>query len=146
MPLTEPFQISAGLNGSWWGGPTRSGEGVQVEVSDGGGGSLIFLVTIYSYDTMGNQIFMIAVGTVNGATAEVEVFITEGGMWGDFFDPMLVLESQWGSGTFTANSCESLHMELRPNTEYQALGYTNLMYDLMRLTVPLLPCPIENPN
>ena len=140
------FQINAGLNGSWWNGPVRSGEGVQIEVSDGGDGSLLFLVTIYSYDTIGNQIFMIAVGTVNGDTAEVDVFITEGGLWGAFFDPMLVLESQWGTGTFTGHSCESMHMELRPNAEYQVLGYTNLIYDLIRLTVPLLPCPMENPN
>ena len=33
--------------------------------------------TIYSYDDMGNQIFLIAIGTVNGNTAEVEVFITK---------------------------------------------------------------------
>ena len=146
MECDAGFTINAGLNGSWWNGPARSGDGVQVEVSDGGDGSLIVVATVYSYDTVGNQIFMIAVGTVNGTTVEVDVFITEGGLWGDFFDPMLVLESQWGSGTFTANSCESLHMELRPNAEYQTLGYTDLAYDLIRLTVPALPCPIENPN
>jgi hypothetical protein len=140
------FEINAGLNGSWWNGPDRGGEGVQLEISAGADGSLIFLVTIYSYDTMGNQIFMIAVGTVNGDTAEVDVFITEGGMWGDNFDPMSVNETQWGSGTFTASSCDAMHMELTPNAEYQVLGYTNLAYDLVRLTVPAIPCPIENPN
>ena len=146
LPAFESFQINAGLNGSWWGGPARAGEGAQIEVSAGAEGSLIVVATVYSYDTMGNQIFMIAVGTVNGNTVEVDVFITEDGLWGDFFDPMLVLETQWGSGTFTANSCESLHMELRPNAEFQVLGYTDLMYSLVRLTTPVLPCPIDNPN
>jgi hypothetical protein len=28
---------------------------------------------------------------------------------------------------------------------YQAEGYTNLAYNLQRLTVPAAPCPIANP-
>ena len=126
--------------------PHHCGVGVQVEVSDGGDGSLVLVATIYSYDSMGNQIFLIAVGTVDGDTAEVEVFITEGGLWGDDFDPALVSESQWGTGTFTASSCDSMHMSLMPNAEFQASGYTDLAYDLIRLTTPSVPCPIDNPN
>ena len=95
---------------------------------------------------MGNQIFLVAVGTVNGDRAEVEVFITEGGRWGDNFDPALVNESQWGTGTFTASSCSAMHMTLMPNAEFRALGYTDLEYDLIRLTTPAAPCRIENSN
>jgi hypothetical protein len=145
-PVGSGFMIDAGLNGNWWNGLDRNGEGVQVEVSDGGDGSLILVATIYSYDSMGNQIFLIAVGTANGDTAEVEVFITEGGQWGDNYDPALVTESQWGTGTFTASSCDAMHMALVPSAEFQAAGYTALMYDLMRLTTPAAPCPIDNPN
>jgi hypothetical protein len=140
------FEINAGLNGNWWNGLDRNGEGVQIEVSDGGDGSLVFVATIYSYDSIGNQIFLIAVGTVNGGSAEVEVFITEGSQWGDNYDPALVNESEWGTGTFTASSCEAMHMVLMPNAEFQGMGYTNLMYDLMRLTTPSVPCPIDNLN
>jgi hypothetical protein len=135
------FTMDAGLNGNWWNGLDRNGEGVQVEVSDGGNGSLTFVATIYSYDDLGKQIFLIAVGTVNGDTVEVDVFITEGGIWGDDYDPSLVVESEWGSGTFTASSCEAMHMSLIPNAAFQGMGYTNLMYDLMRLTTPAAPCP-----
>jgi sugar lactone lactonase YvrE len=142
----EDFQIDAGLNGNWWNGLERNGEGVQVEVSDGGDGSLTLVATIYSYDSMGNQIFLIAVGTVNGDAVEADVFITDGGLWGDDFDPDLVNESQWGTGTFTASSCEAMHMSLMPNAQFQGMGYTDLMYDLIRLTTPSAPCPIENPN
>jgi hypothetical protein len=143
---TQAFSINAGLNGNWWNGLDRNGEGVQVEVSDGGDGSLILVATVYSYDDMGNQIFLIAVGTVNGDTAEVEVFITEGGQWGDAYDPALVNELQWGTGTFTASSCDAMHMALMPNAEFQGMGFTDLMYDLVRLTTPAVPCPIDNPN
>jgi hypothetical protein len=147
---TEPagplFTIDAGLNGNWWNGLDRNGEGVQVEVSDGGNGSLIFVATVYSYNTMGKQIFLIAVGTVNGDTVEVDVFITEGGVWGEDYDPALVIETQWGTGTFTASSCELIHMALFPNAQFQGMGYTDLIYDLIRLTTPSVPCPIDTPS
>jgi hypothetical protein len=145
--VNEPtFQITAGLNGNWWSGPARDGEGAQVEVADGGGGSLVFVATIYSYDTMGNQIFLVAVGSVDGDTAEVEVFITEGGIWGADFDPESVNMPPWGTGTFTATDCGSLHMDLMPNAQYQGVGYTEMTFDLIRLTTPLVPCPMGNPN
>jgi hypothetical protein len=140
------FEMNPGLNGNWWNGLDRNGEGVQVEVSDGGDGSLIMVATIYSYDDMGKQIFLIAVGTVNGDTVDVDVFITEGGLWGENFDPALVNETQWGTGTFSASSCDAMHMSLMPNAQFQDMGYTDLMYDLIRLTTPAVPCPVENSN
>jgi hypothetical protein len=146
MECNSGFTINAGLNGNWWNGLDRNGEGVQVEVSDGGEGSLIFVATVYSYDTEGKQIFLVAVGTVDGDTTEVDVFVTQGGLWGDEFDPALVNETRWGTGTFTASSCDAMHMTLMPNAEFQDMGYTDQMYDLIRLTTPAVPCPIENPN
>jgi hypothetical protein len=136
------FTINAGLNGNWWNGLDRNGEGAQIEVAAGSDGTPVFVATMYSYDTMGKQIFLIAVGPVNGNSADVEVFITEGGMWGDDFNPALVNETQWGTGTFSADDCSTIHMALMPNAEFQALGYTDLAYDLMRLTTPAIPCPI----
>jgi len=139
------FDLNAGLNGNWWFGPGRSGEGMQLELSDGGGGDLTMVATFYSYDTSGNQIFLIAVGTTNGDSVDVDVYITEGGLWGAAFNPALVNESEWGTGMISASNCESIHMVLTPNATYQALGYTALEYDLVRLTVPWAPCPIANP-
>jgi hypothetical protein len=140
------FNIDASFGGNWWSGPSRNGEGAQIEVADAGDGDLVFVATIYSYDTEGNQIFLVAVGTVDGDTVDVEVFITQGGMWGDAFDPDLVDMPEWGTGTITGINCDSLHMELKPNATYMALGYTDVMLDLIRLTTPLIPCPIASPN
>ncbi|MDX1380207.1 MAG: hypothetical protein R3233_03760, partial [Xanthomonadales bacterium] len=83
------------------------------------------------------------VGNVNGDSADVDVFITGGGRWGAGFDPALVQERQWGSGTFRVDSCHSMHMSLVPNAESRALGYSDLEYGLVRLTTPAMPCPIE---
>ena len=135
------FAIDAGLNGNWWNGPARNGEGAQIEVSDAGDGNLVFVATFYSYSPQDSQIFLVAVGSVTGDTAEVDVFITEGGFWGPDFDPANVNQPQWGTGTFTASSCDTISMSLRPNAQFQGMGYSELAYDLVRLTTPILPCP-----
>lgn len=141
----ETFFINPGLNGNWWGGPQRSGEGAQLEVIVTGEVFSIIL-TFYSYDTEGNQIFLIAVGPINGNTAEVDVFITEGGMWGEDFDPADVSETQAGTGTITAFHCGLIRVSLDPNAEYEAQGYTDLEYDMVRLAPPAGPCPIPFPG
>lgn len=105
-PPEEIFPIDAGRNGNWWNGPGRNGEGVQIEITAGGENALVLVVTIYSYDPAGNQIFLVAVGPVSGDSADVDVFITDGGLWGDNFDAALVNETQWGTGRFTALGCE----------------------------------------
>lgn len=142
----ETFNIDAGLNGNWWNGPPRDGEGAQVEVADAGDGELVFVVTVYSYAPQGGQIFLIGVGFPVGDTVQVQMFITSGGMWGVDFDPEQTPQTPWGSGVFRANSCQSISMTLTPNAEFMAMGYTVLSYDLIRLTTPVYPCPIENSN
>ena len=134
------FAMNAGLNGNWWNGLERNGEGFQVEIARNSEGDLVFVATFYSYDLMGNQIFLVAVGPVNGNTAEVDVFITDGGMYGEGLGD-LGAEEQWGTGTFTADDCMNMQMVLMPNGDYQAMGYTDLMYDLVRLTSPAAICP-----
>jgi len=142
----ETFFINAGLNGNWWYGSDRAGEGVQVEVTNFGGDAY-FIATVYSYDDAGNQIFLIATGFVkNDGTVDVDVYITEGAVWGAGFDPSDVNETQWGTGTFTADHCGRIHMSLMPNAAHQNAGYTNLEYDLVRLAgEPIVPCPLVNP-
>lgn len=142
-PVNEGVDFNAGHNGNWWNGPARNGEGAQFELADAGGGELVFVGTIYSYGPNGGQIFLIAVGTPNGDTVEVDVFITDGGTWGDDFDPNDVSEIPWGTGVLTSNGCDSISMVLTPNADQLSSGYTVLDYDLVRLTTPLIQCPFE---
>jgi hypothetical protein len=38
-------------------------------------------------------------------------------------------------------------LDLRPNGDYQSMGYTNLLkYKMVRLITPAMPCVIDNPN
>lgn len=140
----EPgIDINAGQNGNWWSGPSRNGEGAQVEISNAGGGELVVVILLYAYNINGEQVFLIMVGTPDGDTAELEVFITDGGMWGDDFDPNDVSETPWGTGTFKSNTCDSVELTLVPNAEQMAAGFTEVTLDLIRLTSPVIDCPLE---
>lgn len=141
------FAMTAGLNGNWWNGLARNGEGFQLEVSADGLGGLTFVASFYSYAPMGmmgtnagNQMFVFAVGPVTGNTANVDVIITGGGMYG-FGLGGAGEELEWGTGTFVADSCGSISMELVPNTDMMGNGFTTLSYDLIRLTTPAMACP-----
>jgi hypothetical protein len=138
----ETFFINPGLNGNWW-DFTRSGEGAQLEVIINGEVFSVIL-TFYSYDTNNNQIFLIAIGTINGNMAELDVFITDGGLWGDDFDPGLVQETRFGTGLLSSGNCEAIRLTVEPNPDYQAQGFTAQEFDLGRLGVPASPCPLES--
>ncbi len=142
-PDTGGLDFNPGHNGNWWNGLARNGEGVQLELADAGDGELVFVATIYSYGPDGGQIFLVAVGTPDGDTVEVDVFITEGGVWGDDFNPDNVLQPQWGTGVFMSTDCDLISMMLTPNTDQQSAGYTVLGYDLVRLTTPAISCPYD---
>jgi len=102
------FEINAGLNGNWYGGPARNYEGFQFEVAIIGG-ELYLVVTFYTYDNEGNQVWLLAVGPVNGDKADIDVYVYDGGIYGTGFDPADVNETLWGSGTITASSCSLMH-------------------------------------
>ncbi|HKJ18839.1 MAG TPA: plastocyanin/azurin family copper-binding protein [Xanthomonadales bacterium] len=135
--------INPGHSGNWWSGLIRDGEGVQIEVSIASDGSYVFVATVYSYGPQGGQIFLIGVGTPDGDTVEADVFITEGGVWGDDLDPDDIDQIPWGSAVFVVDGCDSVSLVLTPNSTYASLGYTVLALDLVRLTTPDIACPYE---
>ena len=139
------FAINAGLNGNWYGGQARNGEGFQFEVALIGS-DLYLIATFYTYDDAGNQVWLLGVGPVDGDTADIDIYIYDGGTFGAGFNPADVNETPWGSGTITAASCSEMHMMLEPNAASQAAGFTNLEYDLQRVATSAAPCPIELPN
>jgi plastocyanin len=136
------FSLNPGHNGNWWTGPERNGEGVQIEVSDNGAGGLVLVATKYSYNSLGQPIFLLAVGQVVNGEAAVDVFIYEGPMWGPGFDPADLVETQWGTGLFTSSSCDAISMVLTPNATFVGMGYSELGAELIRLTISAIPCPI----
>ena len=143
----EYIGINPGLSGHWWGGPERNGEGFLIEVSDAGG-VLVLVVSMYTYDNNGNQLWLIASGLANtGMTAELTVYITEGRTWGED-NNTADFTTVFGTATFTFPSCTSGSFTLTPNEQYigayPAIGY-ELFHDI---TNPVIACPtfINNAN
>jgi len=138
------FAINPGLSGNWWGGLTRDGEGFLVDVATNLFEQTILLVSFYTYDTRGNQIWLIGAGPVNGDTGEITLTIPEGAMWGSAFDPadLASPRPEWGTGTFRFTSCGAGSVVLMPNATMRADGFTNLSYEINReILIPGVACP-----
>jgi len=145
-PDCQGFEINPGLSGTWWGGSTRSGEGFLIEVGYTDYGTTL-VISFYTYDNMGNQAWLIGTAfEINSDTATADFEMPIGAKWGAEFSRDDVNRIAWGTGTFTFTSCTSGHVALAPNAEMQALGFTNLEYDLYRdLIIYGIQCPIANP-
>ena len=136
------FAINSGLSGHWWDGDNRDGEGFLVDASMNGEGQVILVVSFYTYDSMGNQVWLIGAGTIDGRTATFDMTIPSGGMWGGDFNPDDVDRTPWGTATFTFSSCAAGHISLKPNTDMGTMGFTDLEYDINRsLLIPGVKCP-----
>ena len=128
--IASDFVITSGISGTWY-NPARSGEGFMVDVAKDG----VVVVSFYTYDTQGQQMWIIGVGTVNGNVFELDFEITDGGIYGSAFDPLLVNHYPWGTGTFTFSSCNAGKAVITPNQDYAGQFETQTI-DISRLTIP----------
>ncbi|MEE4216792.1 MAG: hypothetical protein V2I48_04235 [Xanthomonadales bacterium] len=136
--------LNAGLTGTWWGGPDRSGEGFLLEFAYAGP-ALYFFGSFYTYDNAGNLVWLTFEPATQvpatGTTMDVNVFITEGAKWGSEFSPNDVVRVPFGSGTFSFSTCTMGNVAILPNQDFQAAGFTNMSYDLNRLLEAGISCP-----
>ncbi len=138
----DGFAINPGLSGNWWGGLTRSGEGFLIDVAINFIGDTIIVVSFYTYDSAGNQVWIIGNATINGNTAEIAMLMPEGAKWGAAYNPDDSDEIPWGTGTFTFTSCGAGHIALVPNEVMLNNGFTSLEYDINRdILIPGIECP-----
>ena len=129
-----PFWITSGISGTWW-HPDRDGEGFLIDVAADG----IVFVSYYTYDLVGQQMWLVGSGIRHEGSVEVELFLTDGGIFGSNFDPALVNRYFWGLGTFTFSSCSSGTVDLTPSPEYTA-QFEPMSYAITRLLAPV-SCP-----
>lgn len=101
LQADTPFVAGTGLSGAWY-NPDRNGEGFLVEILDGDRA----LVTWFTYDTQGEQMWLIGTGQIDGDTLFItDVKRTSGPVFGPGFDPGAVLSSDWGSLVFRFQGC-----------------------------------------
>lgn len=122
--VNDTVPIGPQHSGSWYGGPLRDGEGFLLEVLPTGE----LVVYWFTYDFDGNQIWVVGVGRIIGDTATIEAFITEGGIFGELFDPDDVIRTPWGVLKFVFHSCNSGTMS------YVSASFGNGEMPIQRLT------------
>ncbi len=137
----EYIGLNPGLTGNWWGGSERNGEGFLLEVADAGG-ALTLVVSFYTYDNAGNQVWLIAFGPANtGMTSDVTVFISDGRTWGEDGNASDFTEV-FGTATFNFPACDVGSFTMTPNAKYMGLGFGAIGYDLSRdITQYKIACP-----
>jgi mono/diheme cytochrome c family protein len=146
------FVLNPGLTGNWWGGDDRAGEGFQIEFGYApANGALTLFAAFYTYDNMGNQVWLVAqpqgTGEVpaTGTSVDVNVYQVTGPMWGADFSPDDRALVTWGTGTFSFESCTSGSFTVTPGAEAESVGFTELGYALQRdLIISGITCPTAN--
>lgn len=129
------FDITGGIGGTWY-LEERDGEGFLLDVAPNADGSWEMVATYYTYDGLGNQVWLIGNATADGGSVTVPVVITDGGVFGALFDPMTVNRIPWGTLEFTFTSCQTGHVEATPNADMlnAGLGFETIDFDITRLT------------
>ena len=136
----EDFGLDPGLTGTWW-NESKSGEGFLLEVDQ----NRFLYASFYTYGPDGEQTWLVAaLDSADGTTANVTVYIPEGGEWGDpgGADTGVV----WGSGTFDFPTCTSGSFSFTPNQAMIDRGFTAQSYALERTLPPGISCPTFTNN
>ena len=104
LPELSPT-LDKRFNGAWY-DPQTSGQGLTLEVLEGGDRLVGFW---YTYDDNGAKRWFIFNGDINDTTAEVSIVKTSGGA---FLQPDPVVESEWGTGRFVTVDCNHVNFEI----------------------------------
>ncbi len=92
----ESFELSSNIiqagHSALWYDPNQSGHGINVYLL----AENRILVFWYVYDHDGNPIWLLAVGTHDGKTAQLDVTSHTGGLFPPSFDPNDVISEPWG--------------------------------------------------
>ncbi len=105
---SRPVPVTA-FSGSWY-DLTHDGEGWMVEITINNQA----VITWYTYDGDGNQVWLLGVGTIEDNTITVEeMLITTGGVFGPLFDPDAVEMRPWGSLIVEFFDCNSANFSYR---------------------------------
>lgn len=92
--------IDAGISGSWY-DPDKSGQGVTIQYLDRNA----MLLTWFTFDTQGNQLWMQGVGGISGKRADFELYQVSGPRFGPGYDPGAINVQDAGTLRITFDDC-----------------------------------------
>lgn len=96
------ISITKTISGSWY-NSSEDGHGFLLEVVSGN----VLVAYWFVYDPDGNQAWFVGRGSIQGSTATVPVVKTDGARFGSEFDAQSVVKEDWGTVTFSFDSCNS---------------------------------------
>jgi protocatechuate 3,4-dioxygenase beta subunit len=125
---TTDFAISPGITGSWY-DTQQSGQGFNIEVL----ANSQIVVYFYTFDKLGNNVWLVGVGTIDGATAIVPLATTTGGFFPPAFDPTKITREEWGTLSLSFTDCNTGSAAWSV-TGGSASGYTDGTLPITRIT------------
>lgn len=118
-----------GYSGSWWFGPSHSGEGLLIEIIDIGGVPFI-VVYWFTYDQFGNQMWLVGLAEFVGfGPTVIQMDQPVGAVFGPGFDPGDVVRVNFGTITI-----EFFSEDTGEVTWASVLGFGAGTYDMFRIT------------
>lgn len=135
------YAITPGISGTWF-DIDHDGEGFLIDVGadTAAKGGATMVAAYYTYDDAGGQAWMIGNGTITGDSVVLDMFITDGGIFGSAFDPVNVNQTAWGTLGFTFSDCENGVMTATPNTANQPT-FETISYPITRVVAAGNTCP-----
>jgi cytochrome c553 len=132
------FNMTGGFAGAWWNSLFVGGLGGEGFFFDGAvtttdPDNTQLVVSYFTYDLLGNQIYMVGAGVITGNTATAEVVLTNGATFGTAFDPDDVVRTVFGTIAVTGFGCNAGHVVVTPNQTFLDAGYEVVSYDIERL-------------
>ncbi len=132
VPIEEPLGL---ITGSWY-NPERSGEGYIIEILEDGRAILIW----YTYDVDGQLMWLLdSSGEIIQEGNEItlnfnHVIVTNGGKFGNQFNPDDVMRNDWGEVHFQLN-CEGVGQ-----VNYSSIldGFGQGQHEIVKLTQPFV--------
>lgn len=121
----QDMSVRGGFSGSWF-DPDHDLQGVLIEVVDARRAAVYW----YTYDSMGEPVWLFGVGDIRGDTIEVTLDSYRGGLFPTAANPGTVDIEPWGTAEIEFSDCQSA--ELRWDTTHD--GFENGTLPLTRLT------------
>jgi len=126
------FRITAGVSGTWV-GPVgeRDGEGWLLDMNG------LMVGAMYTQDGIGDQAWIIGVGTPAGNMVTLNMIVADGPAFGEMRTIAQVNEEVWGTAKFTFTSCTMATVTLTPNVTMMGRGF-------VEYTTTISPLLVEN--
>ena len=97
--------ITKSFTGGWY-DPAKNGQGFLLEVIKSNDQKKA-LTTWFTFDTVGNQYWLIGVGEIEDQSINFQMLLPEGGKFGDLHNPANMTNTVWGNVKFTFSDCNN---------------------------------------